>query len=426
MSMGDFLSGIGPIHGWAMATAALVSAGAAAIGSMLVVRKMSLVGDAISHAVLPGIVVAVLAGGKPGGPLVIAGAVVAALLTVWLTHVLRGQVGLAEDASTGVVFTTFFSFGVILITAVASQVDLDPACVLYGILELVPFDTVTLYGCEVPRSFLSAVVVLAIVGLGLVVSWRLQVFVAFDTAAAQAAGMPVAFATIVLVLFTAMTVVAGFEAVGAILIVAMLVVPAAAAELLVHRMHHVVCMAVLLAVVGSIVGYVAAWYLNTNAAGMIAVVLGLEYILAVVFAPTDGLVSDLMGVVWLRWRVACEDQLAMIWRFEESAGVRRFTSPTGWIDRIARQWLVMTGRIHCTNGQWELDSHSRATAESIVRSHRLWEAWLGRHADLPLDHLHPPAEFIEHHLGSRLLRQIEDDLGQERRDPHGSDIPPER
>ena len=78
------------------------------------------------------------------------------------------------------------------------------------------------------------------------------------------------------------------------------------------------------------------------------------------------------------------------------------------------------------NGQWRLDSYSRTKAESIVRSHRLWEAWLGRHADLPLDHLHPPAEFIEHHLGSRLLRQLEDDLGQERRDPHGSDIPPEQ
>ncbi len=426
MSMGELFSEVGPIHGWAMATAALVSVGAAAVGSMLVVRKMSLLGDAISHAVLPGIVVAVLAGGQPGGPLVILGAIVAALLTVWLTHVLRRGVGLAEDASTGVVFTTFFSIGVILLTSVASQVDLDPGCVLYGILELVPFDTVTLYGCEIPRSFLNSLVVVGIVGLGLIVSWRLQVFVAFDLAGARAAGMPVALATIVLLLFTAMTVVAGFEAVGAILIVAMLVVPAAAAELLVHRMHHVVCMAVMLAVTGSIVGYLAAWHLNTNAAGMIAVVLGFEYALAVVFAPADGFVSDLMSVAWLRWRVACEDQLAMIWRFEESAGVRRVTPPKGLIDCVARQWLAVTGQIRSKNGQWRLDSYSRTKAESIVRSHRLWEAWLGRHADLPLDHLHPPAEFIEHHLGSRLLRQIEDDLGQERRDPHGSDIPPEQ
>ncbi len=132
--MGEIVSVIGPMHGWAMATAAVVSAAAAMVGTLLVVRRMSLLGDAISHAVLPGIVVAVLAGGRPGGPLVIVGAVAAALVTVWLTQVLRDGVGVAEDAGAGVVFTTLFALGVVLVTAAASRIDLDPACVLYGIL----------------------------------------------------------------------------------------------------------------------------------------------------------------------------------------------------------------------------------------------------------------------------------------------------
>ncbi|NDH95623.1 MAG: hypothetical protein EBZ13_14060, partial [Planctomycetia bacterium] len=112
----DWLEMIGPMHGWAMATAAVVAAGCAAVGSLLVVRRLSLLGDAISHAVLPGIVVAVLLGGRPGGPLVLLGAVVAALLTVGLTQLFHRQAGLAEDAGVGVAFTTLFAAGVLLVT----------------------------------------------------------------------------------------------------------------------------------------------------------------------------------------------------------------------------------------------------------------------------------------------------------------------
>ena len=253
MTISEVLSAIGPMHGWAMATAAVVSAAAALVGTLLVVRRMSLLGDAISHAVLPGIVVAVLAGGRPGGPLVIVGAVAAALVTVWLTQVLRDGVGVAEDAGAGVVFTALFALGVVLVTAAAARIDLDPACVLYGILELVPFDTIEIGGLEVPRAFLTGLAVLLLVGLGLAVSWRLQVFAAFDAEAARAAGMPVAAATLSLLAATAMTAVAGFEAVGAILVVAMLVVPAAAAELLVRRLPVVMAIAVALAVAGSVI-----------------------------------------------------------------------------------------------------------------------------------------------------------------------------
>jgi manganese/zinc/iron transport system permease protein len=428
MTITEVFSAIGPMHGWAMATAAVVSAAAAMVGTLLVVRRMSLLGDAISHAVLPGIVVAVLAGGRPGGPLVIVGAVVAALVTVWLTQVLRDGVGVAEDAGAGVVFTTLFALGVVLVTAAAARIDLDPGCVLYGILELVPFDTISVGGWDVPRAFLTGLAVLVLIGLGLLVSWRLQVFVAFDADAARAAGMPVAAATIALLAATAMTAVAGFEAVGAILVVAMLVVPAAAAELLGRRLSHVMAVAVALAVVGSVLGYLAAWKWNTNAAGMIAVVLGVEYVMAVIFAPEEGLLARGVGRIWLRWRVACEDQLAAVWRQEESAGtgVAAAAAPRGFVDRLARTWLTLAGRLRRVDGEWTLDPRARPAAEMIVRSHRLWEAWLGRHAELPVDHLHPPAEWMEHHLGADVRRQIEADLGCQASDPHGSEIPPER
>ena len=423
-SWAGWLEMIGPMHGWAMATAAVVAAGCAAVGSLLVVRRLSLLGDAISHAVLPGIVVAVLVGGRPGGPLVLLGAVMAALLTVGLTELFHRQAGLADDAGVGVAFTTLFAAGVLLVTVSGSRIDLDPGCILYGILELVPFDTVPVLGVEVPRAFLSAAVVLLLVSSGLWLSWRWQLFTAFDSDAARAAGVPTTVVTIGLLVGVSLATVAGFEAVGAILVVAMLVVPAAAAELLVQRLSHVLLLAMGLAVTGAVVGYLAAWRFDTSAAGMMAVVLGLEYAAAVLIAPQDGLLARGYARLSYAWRVRCEDRLAALWRAEEAGAAG--PAPAGLLAGLPLRWLWLQGRVQRAQEGYQLSPRGRSEAELIVRSHRLWEAWLGQHAELPVDHLHPPAEWIEHHLGARLRQRIEQDLGRDAVDPHGSTIPPER
>lgn len=410
------------MHGWAIATAATVAAACALVGTLLVVRRMSLLGDAISHAVLPGIAVAVLAGGRPGGLFVFAAAVATSLVTVWLTRLVRSAGGLSDDAGTGVVFTSLFALGVVIVTAAASRIDLDPSCMLYGILELVPFDTVSLAGIEVPRGFLSAIAVLVAIAAAAVATWKLQVFTAFDTDAAQAAGVPVTAVTGGLLAATSLATVAGFEVVGAVLVVAMLVVPAAAAELLVRRLHHMVVVAIGLAVVGTCLGYLAAWRWNASAAGMIAVVLGIEYLLAVVLAPDDGLVARGLARLRYAWRVICEDRLAAAWRAEEKGALAMgAASPLQW---LAVAWLRLSGRVAIRDGRAALTASGRREAEMVVRSHRLWEAWLGRHAQLPLDHLHPPAEWVEHHLGAAMRQRIEAEVGGIG-DPHGSEIPPE-
>jgi manganese/zinc/iron transport system permease protein len=417
------------MHGWAIATAAMVSAGCAVVGTLLVVRRMSLLGDAISHAVLPGIAVAVLAGGRPGGPLVLLGAVAAALVTVGLTQVLRSEGGLAEDSSAGVVFTTLFAAGVVLITAAASRIDLDPSCVLYGILELVPFDTISIAGLEMPRAFVTAGLVFATILLGCVLTWKEQLFAAFDPDAARAAGMPVTATTIGLLAAAALATVASFEAVGAILVVAMLVVPAATAELLSRRLHRMMLLAVVIAVVSAAIGYLAAWHWNTSAAGMIAVVLGAAYVLAAVAAPQDGLVARFAAQAALNWRVTAEDCLAFLWREEESSRRGPESSDRGgWTlrQRVALAWMSWAGGVLWTADGWRLTDSGRTRAETVVRSHRLWEAWLGHHVKLPLDHLHPPAEWIEHHLGADVRARIEAEVGGRDTDPHGRAIPPEQ
>ncbi len=410
----------GGMHAWAIATAVVVAAACALVGTLLVVRRMSLLGDAIGHAVLPGIALAVLAGGRPGGVAVFVAAVACALLTVGLTRWLREAAGLAEDAGAGVVFTTLFAIGVVIVTLGASRIDLDASCVLYGVLELVPFDTVPVAGTEVPRGLLSSAAVLAALVVLAVATWKLQVFTAFDPDAARAAGVPVAAVTGGLLAATAVATVAGFEVVGAVLVVALLVVPAATAELLVHRLHHVALLAMALGVAGAAGGYVLAYRWNTNAAGMIAVVLMAGYVLAAVLAPHDGVVARAAARLAFAWRVAREDRLATIWRAAEQ-GVMP-VPPRTLLERGAARWLAVTGRVV---GGATLSDGGRREAEMVVRSHRLWEAWLGRHAELPLDHLHPPAEWVEHHLGAAARRRIEAELGRRDGDPHGREIPPE-
>jgi len=422
-----FLTASGGMHAWAMATAAVVAAAAAVVGSLLVVRRMSLLGDAISHGVLPGIVAAVLLGGRPGGGLATLAALAAAGLTVWLAELLRSKGGLAEDAAAGVVFTTMFALGVVVLSMAASRVDVDPGCVLYGLLELVPFDTMSIAGLELPRAFVTGCVVLVAVAAGLAVSWRAQLFTAFDPQAARAVGLPTGLVTASLLGATAVVTVAGFEAVGAVMVVAMLVAPAATAERWAHTLPGVIVLAVVIAVAASCGGYLLAWRLEANAAGMIATLLGGCYAAAVVFAP-GGLAVRAAKGVWLGWRVACEDVLAVAWRAEEAGGV--VPAGSGLRRRLAAWWLTRRGRI---DGHGRLSAEGRREAEVVVRSHRLWEAWLGRHADLPLDHLHPPAEWVEHYLGVELRQRLERELRRETpaesgavSDPHGRTIPPER
>lgn len=419
-----FPGGDAGMHGWAMATAAVVSASCALVGTLLVVRRMSLLGDAISHAVLPGIAAAMLAGGRPGGPLVFCGAVAAALVTVWLTQGLRAAGGPAEDSGAGIVFTSLFAAGVVLVTVCGPGMHLD-ACALQGDLAFVPFDTLAIGVFEVPRAWLSGVVVLVALLAAAAATWRMQVFVAFDAAAARAAGVPVGVVTTGLLAATSLATVSGFEAVGAILVVAMLVVPAAAAELLVHRLHHVAAVAVLLSIAAACIGYVSAWHWNTSAAGMIAVVLGMEYAVAVAVAPEDGLLARLVNRMRFGWRVACEDRLAAIWRSEEIGGVAAAQPAGTLVGRAADAWLRATGRTDDDKAGRRLSPRGRREAELVVRSHRLWEAWLGRHADLPVDHLHPPAEWVEHHLGAAVRRRIEAEMEGQESDPHGRGIPPE-
>ncbi len=420
---------------WTIAIGGVCGTSCAILGCYLVLRKMSLLGDAISHAVLPGVALAFLVSGRLSGWPIFVGAMVLGVLTSVLTDALHRRGNVPEDASMGVVFTALFALGVIIITRGASGVDLDPGCVLYGLIEFTPLDTVHVLGFDVPRTMLTLggalAATLAFVGL----FWKELLVTSFDPALATAVGLRAAAVHYALMSIVAGVTVASFEAVGSILVVAMMIVPAATAQLLSDRLLGMLGWAVGVAWLAAVLGYLAAAWLNTSVAGMIASVLGLFFTAAVVAAPRHGLIGRWRQVWKLSLRIAREDVLAALFRGEEAQARGELPAVNTVADaqrlaaRPASRWaigrMLRAGWIETLpDGRLRLTEAGRPQAQSVVRAHRLWERYLESNFELPLDHLHAPAERMEHFLDAALQEELARGLDLDATDPHGRAIPP--
>lgn len=272
-----------------------VAASCALVGSFLVLRKMALLGDAISHAVLPGIVVAFLLTGERGALPMVLGAGAVGILTVLLVELCSRTRRLHEDASIGVVFPALFSLGVILISRYASQVDLDLDCVLYGEIAYAPWDLLTFAGRDVGPKALWINGVILLLDLVFVLGCYKELKLAtFDPQLAAALGLAPTLIHYLLMGLVSVTVVGAFESVGAILVVAMLVVPPATAYLLAERLSTMLGLAVGVGVASALLGYAAARVWDASIAGAMAVVAGAFFLLAFLFSPRHGMLARLL------------------------------------------------------------------------------------------------------------------------------------
>jgi manganese/zinc/iron transport system permease protein len=226
------------------------------------------------------------------------------------------------------------------------------------------------------------------------------------------------------------TTVASFEAVGSILVVAMLIVPASTAYLLTDRLGIMVVLSTVMGIVAAVTGYWAGMYCDTSISGMMTVSAGVIYALAVLFAPQYGIISKVIHNVRMSLRVLREDLLAMLYRLEELGRSERLTvhdaqTAVGgtWLAKVATGQLTRSGQVIRRNSHLVLNDAGRDAARQLVRSHRLWEAFLVKHLGLPLDHVHDAAHRVEHYLDAGIRKQIAADLDTASQDPHGRDIP---
>jgi manganese/zinc/iron transport system permease protein len=252
----------------------LIGAVCGTLGVFLILRRNALAGDAISHSVLPGLVLAYIVLGTISSGAMLAGAAVAGVASVLLIEVLQRKSRTKSDAATGVVFTSLFALGMLLLRRFADRVHLDVECVLYGNIELAMFEQWKTPLGALPVALVTMFILGGIILGGLVLFYKQWLVTSFDPALATSLGMKTAGWHYLLMAATSMVVVAALEAVGVVLVVGMMILPAAAARLLASRLPSMLGITVLMAFLGALIGrHLSAWW-NTPLAPSMALGCG--------------------------------------------------------------------------------------------------------------------------------------------------------
>ncbi len=274
-----------------MAIGALVGVAASLLGTFLVLRRESMMSDAISHSVLLGIVGVYLLTGTLDTPLHVVGAALAGLATVVLTDLLVRSRRVKQDAAIGLVFPAMFAAAVLLINVYARDVHLDADAVLLGEIAFAWLDVVRVGQLEVARSLLTMGIV-SVVNLAFVVLLYKELKLAtFDPALAIALGLRPVLIGLALLSLLSVTAVGAFDAVGAILFVAFVIVPPTAAYLLTDRLWRMLAYGSAIAVASSVIGYRVAVALDVSIGGSMASATGVFLLLALAFGPKHGLIA---------------------------------------------------------------------------------------------------------------------------------------
>lgn len=278
---------------WIILTGSLVAVSCALLGSFLVLRRMAMVGDAISHAVLPGIVIAfMISGSRATFPMLI-GAAVFGMLTTFLIETFHSKAKLQSDAAIGVSFTSLFALGVILISLFAGQVDLDQQCVLYGEIAYVPLNMWITSGGTIlgPVQTWTMGAVLAIIVTLILIGYKGLYLTTFDPQYAATIGISTLLWHYILMGAVSLTTVVAFESVGAILVVAFLIAPAVTAYLLTNRLPVMLVLAAIAGIMSAVGGYYLAAWVNGAISGAMATVAGLLFAISFLFSPSKGVLG---------------------------------------------------------------------------------------------------------------------------------------
>ncbi len=285
--------------------AIVVAAGCAIPGVFLVLRRMALISDAISHAILLGIVVAFFLVRDLASPFLIVGAAITGVITVSLVEILKRTGLVKEDAAIGLVFPVLFSIGVILISKFAGDVHLDTDSVLLGELAFAPFNRLVIGGMDIgPKSFYVMGGILLINLAFVIIFFKELKMATFDPGLSAALGFSPMLIHYILMSLTSITAVGAFDAVGSILVVALMIAPPASAYLITNRLTIMILLAILFGIMSAIGGYWMAHLLDASIAGSMATMAGIIFLLVFMTAPSRGIIAILRRRLKQRWEFA--------------------------------------------------------------------------------------------------------------------------
>lgn len=398
----------------ALLAAAMVGLISAVLSCFLVVKRWALLGDAISHAVLPGVAIAYLLRWD-----FFIGAALAGILTALGIGFVEQKSRVKEDTAMGIMFTGAFALGIAILSAIRTKSQ-DLYHILFG----------NVLGVSDRDLWLTAITG----ALVLVVVWWLYkelVWWTFDPTMAAATGLRTGVLHYTLMVLLTLTIVASLQAVGIVLVVAMLITPGATAYLLASRLPPMIALASLIGVASGVSGLYASYYLNIASGPTMVVAATLFFFAALFLSPRGGLVWRSLR----RWRTArvtaLEDALKHVWALEAGgdavavADLARDLGRTGrsarrLVDRLEQQGLAAR---EPGTGATRLTARGLERAQQLVRSHRLWERYLVDEAGMPWDAVHGEAHRLEHVTPEAVADELSEALGHPATDPHGEPIP---
>ncbi len=399
------------------------------MGAFLVVRRLALMSDALSHAVLPGVALGFLWNMTKSPVAIFIGATLCGLFGSVVVQAIRSTTRQKEDASLGFVLASFYAVGVCLMTMIQQNL---PGGNKSG-LDKFMFGQVAALGAA--DVILLAVVTALVIGV-LALFYKELLVTSFDASFARSAGIPASLFHYLLMLLLAFAIVAALQAVGVVLVSAMLVIPAAAAYLLTDRFGW---MLILSAAFGMSTGAVGSFFSfvgrNLPTGPLMVLAASLVFGLALLLGPRHGILAKWWRHRSRSTRIQRENTLKALYHVLENGNFGHETITVRELAELRREPLENAAKQLRSLQQAGFITFSREGGDAaftpdgwrraceIVRNHRLWELYLTTAAQYADDHVHEDAEKIEHILGEDTVRKIEKQLNYARRDPHGKLIP---
>ncbi|MDF1697866.1 MAG: iron chelate uptake ABC transporter family permease subunit [Saprospiraceae bacterium] len=401
----------------ALITCSLIGVMYGVLGSFIVLRNMSLIGDALSHAILPGVFIAFLVFGY--SPIsFFMGSVIAGLVTAVLITWIQQNIKTKNDAAIGIVFTLMFAIGVIGISWLnnAEGVHLDLKDFLIGSIMAISNQDVWL------------TVIVTIYTIASVIFFYRYLFITtFQPVIASTMGISTKMVHYFLMLLLSFAVVAGLKTVGVILVVALLIIPSSTALLLSNKLKRVILYSAIVGLVSAILGLIMSIFLDSPPGPAMVLIAAMLYFTAALFSPEKGLVLRMIRSTNQRKKIEREDIIRQadkhhaedpltLAKLQERLGLTRSKLKTH-LAYLKNEGVLIGGN------SISLTAKGKVQAEALVRAHRLWETYQVNTMGLSEGEIHDEADRLEHHLTDELLDEVDAKLGYPELDPHGSPIP---
>lgn len=422
----DFFSLQDPNVRFVLIGSILITASSAIVGSFTFLKKKALVGDAVAHAVLPGVCLSFLLYGEKNPFILVIGAFITGWLALVLIDFISAKSKIKEDTAIGLILSVFFGIGIFLLTIIqksgnAAQSGLDQF--LFGkAASLVGNDVITF-------SIVAIILVCAVLLL-----FKEFTLLSFDADFANTIGLPIRALELILTTLTVLAVVVGIQAVGVVLMAAMLITPAAAARFWTEKIQIMVWLAAIFGAFSGISGAYISYIAPSMPTGpWIVIVISTIAMFSFFFAPRRGIINRVVRQRKIKNQIGDENILKALYQlgeeernyFDERSienilSKRPFNSKS-LIKGLKR--LKREGYLKLKNGKWSFSKAGKNKGQRIVKLHRLWEVYLTTYLRIAPDHVHEDADTIEHILTPELEARLEKLLDYPTLDPHESEIP---